>query len=257
MKIDKFDYKRGKRIIFSTLDELEDESIIQKGSFEEGYFRNDLKDIQPQIDFFIMELKKKGVDLYGFIKENEDRVFKDTDFSYYGALMDVILYTYDNKKGILQNNKLIDSQPEEYFIKYQYEYYRFDIGRRYILQSYDTMEDYYEDTAKKLLYGYISHTYGEDEEKVANECSVVKKYGKGYTIYVHIALLLKELDLKSYTYNKFIDELKSDLDPIPNKIQNGILEIFIGYQFHNISNEELKEITSDLEARFHSHKYNL
>lgn len=256
MKVDKFDYKRIKRVIFDTMEELEEEEIIQKGSFEEGYFRNDLKDIQPQINFLITELKKKGVDLYGFIKEYENKVFDDGDFIYDSALMDTILYTYDNKKGILQATKLIDSQPEEYFIKYQYEYYKYDIGRRFILQSFDTIEDYYKATAKNLLYGYLSNDYGADEE-IASDCSVVKKYGNGYTIYVHLALLFKELELASYTYDEFVDGLISGLDPIPNKIQNGILEIFIGYKFHKISNEELKDITSDLESKFQAHKYNL
>lgn len=256
MKVDKFEYKRVKRIIFDTMEELEDDNIIEKGSFEEGYFRNDLKDIIPQIDFLKLELKKKNIDLFEFIKEYEDKVFKDNEFVYDSALMDTILYTYDKNKGILQVNKLIDSQPEEYFIKYQYEYYNYDMGRRFILQSFDSMEDYYETTAKHLLYGYISNNYGVGED-VANDCSIIKKHGNGYTIYVHIRLLLNELELKSYTYDKFIDELESDMKPIPIKIQNGILEIFIGYKFHKISDEELEDITSELESKFQAHKYNL
>ena len=278
MKVDKFDYNRQKEVIINTIDELNDDYKITDGSFT-NLFTEKYSDFKKGIDLLESELKKKDIDLFGFIKKYEDDVFKDQSFSD-SAFKDVLLYTYDKNKGILSGLLLSDSDSVEYLIKYQYGYHNYDMGKKYILQSHDSLADYFSAVSENLLLGLIYSDYDSTELcndfpidnanalKIVDNTSVVKKYGDSYTICINLLALFTALSVTSniynINYNNFIHTIESDLKELNLIIKNDMLQIFIGEDEHQISNTELNKIknltdekSSEYLIRYNSHKYNI
>lgn len=253
MKIDKFSYKQGKEIIIDVIDKLGDDKIIPSSSFIDMYNKK-ISEMEKDIEIIKNELLKKGINLFQFIGEHEASVFSDQDFCARDALMDTILYLYDNEKGILGGNKLIDSEEEEYFIKYKYGYYNYEMGLRYLLQSFDSLDDYYKFTANTILYSYINSHFGGDKELI-NDSSIIKEYTKGYTVYCDLELLYSNIEIRTH-YDNFVEEINEDLKEISHVINNNILEIYIGYK-NKISSRELKKITDELNLKSTAKKYNM
>lgn len=267
MKIEKFNYKKGKDLIFDTIYELSHIGKIEKGSFNINYFKKEYVDIKKEIKLLIDELKEKNFDLMRFIEEYEDEVFKDFDFISNDAFMDTILYTYDKNKADLGGLKLIDSSEIEYVFKYKYGYYSFDMGKRYILQSFNTLDDYYKATANNFLLGLLSPDYSSTSIGIFNKknaldiierCSIVKQYDKGYTIYVHLEHLYIEVSKKDrITYDEFVKDIENDISPISHRIFENILEIFIGYRKKEITLREFDEIKNKLDIYYQAKRYNI
>jgi len=271
MKIDKFDYNKTKNIIIDTISEIEETFNIDNGNFQFGYYKKNFKDIKNNIKVLISELKDKNINLFNFFKQYENEVFNDHTFVDHSAFMDAILYWYDKNKGILSGVKLENSSEYEYFIKYKYEYYNYDMGIKFILQSYNNMEEYYKDTAELLLLGIISPQYSStnigdnfsgtknDAKKIVEKCSIIRKYNNVYTIYVHLNLLFTELskDYTSYNYDKFIKTLMSDIGTIPFKIVDNIMLIYIGNTNNKISSKEFNDIKNILDINYQANIYNL
>lgn len=281
MKIENFEYNAQKRIIFDVIDELSDEGDISNNSFNQGgLYKEEFENIEQQIEILENELKKQKVDLFGFIKKYETEVFKDYDFTDRNGFVDCVLYKYDKNKGILSGIELIDSSEGEYFIKYSYGYHFYDMGKRFILQSFKNMMEYFNETAENLLIGLFSdeasnHVGNEVDvtiaqaRKMRKKISIIKKYENGYIIYVNLFLFLNEIykcnDKNHIEYNTFVDMLEKDLVEITYKKINNILLISIGEEFPKISKEEfdtIKEKLStqeslDFEIKYIAHKYNL
>jgi len=258
MKVDKFDYKKYKNIILDTIRDLDDQEKIQIKSFTSKYYQLDFGDVKKQIKILIRDLQHQGVDLSKFMKDYKDQIYKDFDFVAHDAFLDSLLYWFDKEEGILSGLKLSDSYDEEFFIKYCYGYYNYDMGKRFILQSYNSLEEYYEETANRFLSGLFKRTFFDNvTPNIIERCSIIRKYGNGYTIYAHLNALL--LEIKSgVSYDNFIKEIKDILGRSnAYRIFDGILEIYIGYKKNPITIEEFKEIQNDLDVNYQANLYNL
>ena len=79
------------------------------------------------------------------MKSNLNRILKDENFVSNNGFYDYLVYKYDNSHP-LSGNLLSDSGDidEDIVIKFDYGYHNYDLGRKYILQSFDTISDYYE-----------------------------------------------------------------------------------------------------------------
>lgn len=267
MKIDKFEYKKGKDLILNTIYELSDMQKIDTGSFNLNYYKKNYNDLYKEIKLLIDELEEQNFDLMFFIKAYENKIFKDFDFTAHSAFMDTLLYYYDKYKGILGGVKLIDSDEIEYVFKYKYGYYNFDMGKKYILQSFNSIDNYYKVTANNFLLGLLSPGYEStsigifNKEQAANiieRCSIVKQYGKGYTIYVHLQNLYMEISKKdNVSYDEFVRDILYEISPISHRIFDNMLEIYIGYRKNEIALKEFNEIKKKLELYYQANIYNL
>ena len=167
--------------------------------------------------------------------------------------MDSLLYYYDKKEGILSGIKMSDQNVEEFYFKYKYGYHTYDMGRRFLLQSYNDLNEYYEDTANKLIYSYLTAIWGCDKEE-ADKCYVIKKYGNGYTIYAHLGIMQS---FTNSSLDDFKNEIRKDFIDTKYKIIDDILQLFVGYNYHAVSQKELDEIVDKLELRYNVEKYNI
>ena len=253
MKIDKFYYNRIKNIIFDTIEQLVDDDDIENGMFcGDNYYQKNYDDVENDIKKLKKELKKQGIDLFEFISKHEEQVFSDFGFEYNSAFVDSILYSYDNKKGILSGSKLEGSENQDFFMKYNYGFYTYDMGKKYILQSYASLDDYYKETSEKLFLGYLDRNITGDSNKISNLCSITKKYTDGYTIYIHLnsLYLLNVLyNDDDNSYDEFISKFKSNISPIPHKMFDGIFEIYIKYRKNPISMNEFNDIQRELNIK--------
>lgn len=285
MKIDKFstklrnnEYNKQKEIIIGTISDLQLDDKITSGSFTNLY-NSKYSDFKEDINLLEKELKKSGIDLFEFIKKYETEVFADRDFSD-DVFKDVLLYTYDNKKGILSGNDLIGSEESEYVIKYKYGYHTYDMGKRYIFQSYDSLDDYFEATANNLLLGLVWSDYGaasvssnfemakEKAKEIVNNVSVMKKFGNSYTIGVNLYALFAGLCLGSNIYNvrypEFLSDFDADLGDISNIVKNDIMQIFVGNDQIELSENIIRKIKDfgfdyiqEYDIKVNTKKYNL
>lgn len=190
------------------------------------------------------------------MKEHKDSIYSDYDFISNNGFIDAILYKYDKEKGILAGYRLDESPNEEYYMKYSYGYYKYDMGKNFILQSYNTMEDYYKDTAKLFLVGFFESMYGTDKEETLKN-QIVKEYKDGYVVFANLKQIFE--DSQERHYQRFLEDVKSDMIRIVDygNIINDILIITINVNRFNINDIDFDEITEDFIIKNASDIYNL
>ncbi len=94
------------------------------------------------------------------IRTNKELIFKNIRcYDSINGIVDYVLYTLD-KKYPLGGDKLSDNEDEELFIKYSYGYHNNKYGEEYILQSYNTLGEYYRDICKKILLQVVLENIG-------------------------------------------------------------------------------------------------
>ena len=86
-------------------------------------------------------LKNYNISLDIFMKENLEKILQDSLFTECCGFMDYLIYTYD-KNFPLSGQKCGDDL-YELEIKYEYGYQNYDLGRKYLLQSFDTVADFF------------------------------------------------------------------------------------------------------------------
>jgi hypothetical protein len=64
--------------------------------------------------------------------------------------MDAVLYKFD-KDFPLSGGEMNKEVDYEFTIKYSYGYQNCDLGRKYLLQAFNSLEDFYKETAKVLV----------------------------------------------------------------------------------------------------------
>lgn len=261
MNIDKFEYKAQKDKIISLIGELIDDDIIPGVSFNFGYYKRNYDSIEEEYIKKTKELlSKNGIDLDKFFSQFKKQIYKDWQFTAVNAFYDSLLYYYDNKNGLLGGYKLSESEDKEYFIKYSYGYFNYDMGKKFILQSFNNLEDYYKETAERFLKGMSDKKDIIPRDKL-DLCSITKKYDNCYTIYVNLKYAYTFFDFsgpyKNYNYDRFIIEIKKDLGNTNYRIFDHILSIFIGCRNNKISLKEFDEIKDELNMRYEASKFNL
>lgn len=255
MKVDKFDYKRYKDIVVDIIWKLMGTDRIYAGSFNNGFYFKSLKDANEQLKIITDTLKNFGVDLFDFIKKFEKEVFSDHSFTQSCAMMDYILYTYDKNKAELSGFKLKHSDLNEYYYKYSYGYYKYDMGKKYLMQSYDNLDDYFKDTAHKIIPSML-YDHRIDESKL-KDTFVVKKHKNGYIAYCNLELLK---NIFKGDFNLFIEDIESMEKMSKNSyliINDNLLRIFINCEKEKISKSEHDEIIDELDIKYKANMYNL
>lgn len=254
MKVNNFDYNTKKNTFFEVFDILVEEDILNDESFCNGaYYKYDNKDINKLINIFEKTSKKSGLNIPEFMETYKDSIYSDYDFQKCGFI-DMILYKYDKEKGLLAGYHLNNSSNVEYSIKYEYGYYKYDIGKNFILQSYETFDDYFKDTAKYYLIGVFENYIGAVDDGNILKNQIIKKYRNGYFIFANLRGLFKYSYINNY--DEFVSTLKYYISDSFN-YDNDIMCIKINIDKFNVDDIDFDEIVEDFRIINASNKYNL
>jgi hypothetical protein len=250
MRLDTFEYNKIKNII---IDYVED---IGKQSFTNGFYREKYENVLKDIYTLIGKLKDEyDIDLKNFMKKYENKIFGDNDFISSCSFMDSILYWYDKNKGILAGYTYHDSNEYEYYIKYDYGYHNYDMGVRYILQSFNNLDEYFKNTAENYMKGYLDNNQGILVDETFQK---VKKYGNNYISYTNLYYVCESN--KKRTYEKIIDNIEEDFTnkDIQYDIIDGIIQVNIGKEeIDNFPDKYLQEAKNEIDIKASMKKYNI
>ena len=270
-----FEYKAQSVKVLNLIEDFMIENEYLKGSFTNRFKVQDSdKDIHRLLDF----LKENGVDFQVFFQDYKNEILKDDRFTGDGYFIDLFLYHFDDSVPI-GGNLLEDGTLDEHVIKYQYGYYRYDLGKKFILQTYDTIEDYFFHTAQYYIVSILSGNEirnelqrglkgmgNSDALKVEEDCSLVKKEHGYSALIIVVELFLNALEKFKEPGVDLLEILLKDLKG--NKKGKGKSEIYNYFADNNkylvlffgrdegrikLPYEELEE----LELKYTANKYNV
>jgi hypothetical protein len=250
------------------IDKLTEEGNIPASSFDNYFYANNSDDANSYLNILKKELQKKKINLFKFISQYEDRVFNDDDFISKNGFMDFILYTYDDTKGILSGDKLIDRDVDTYYYKYTYGFHNYYMGQKYILQSFNSLDEYFKKVSETIIMSCLYAMFGfndiEEHKKLIKPYIIVKKHQKGYVVYADLQLIYSEIT-KSFNlsamsvlyenYEIFIKIFREDLNDYII-LKNEILAFFVNLP-KSLNNKEFNEINKHFEFIHDVKKYNL
>jgi hypothetical protein len=205
-------------------------------SFTSGhYFRHSgNEDVGMLRDY----LKNKGIILDKFMKDNWDIIIEDDFFISKNGFMDYLLYCYD-KKYPLSGNKMYEG---DVLTKYNYGYHNYDLGKKYILQNYTALKNYF----NKFIETYIL------SNQVDKNSYFIYDYDNS-NVFLFIAPSMSKIDS---------ERLEEDFKMEPIEIGDDIW--FFNFGDLDINNEDeladyydYKEIVKELELKSNVKKYNL
>lgn len=249
MKIDKFEYKKNKDIVIDTIYELR--TKIDQGSFT-NYYVNNYDYVKNDIKILENELKKQNFDLTEFFQKYKEEIYKDYDFIQVNGFYDSLLYYFDNENGILSGNKLLGSDDIEYVYKYKYGYFNYDMGKKFILQSFETLKKYYKTTAKKFLLAFISTNISNKNAKdIVKKSSVILPNNDSFILIIHLRILYSLLNNK-LTYSDFKYNFKEDIKGSRFESDDDIIQILIGdnYTGNTVSQDKYNEIKNKFNITY-------
>jgi len=180
------------------------------------HFKTDTNELDQYLNKLLDELLEEGFNFENFYREYREKILKDFNFTMHGFFMDYVLYHFD-KDYPLGGNTLDDGEPDEKLIKYYYGYYKYDLGEKFILQSYPDMEDFYYDVAKNFIYDLstgdsirssfrsITTIPPKEAKKIQSICSETKKYDTYSVVFLNTNFFYKMIEF-------FIDDNKTILD---------------------------------------------
>jgi len=257
-------------------------------SFKGGYYSQDYEEDIKNLNKFL----KSGlnIDLDTFMEKYKSEIYSDDFFTEHCGFLDSILYTYDNK-FLLSGNLIGDNYNEyvdENLIKYEYGYDMYDLGRKYILQNYDTLEDFYFESAKAFwkyeyesIEEYRNLEYGvaiinkEDYENNLDNFSMADKRQDGSVAILDINKLIEYCDINIddnddiYDFadylNKKFEQKKQDcningIKPFNYKYDGGINLLIVGFGDINLDNipfNDLVDYADRIDMNNNTKKYNL
>lgn len=227
MKVDKFGYMAEKDKVLDVIYNLmHSEFEIHSGSFNARFYMKTNKEADEDIKKIKDELKKKyNLNLDDFFNKYHEEIYKDPKFIDWCAIVDYLLYSYDKKEGVLSGYHIYEGEINEYYIKYSYNYHKYDIGKKYILQNFGSMNAYYKETAKILIKSFLANNYIFPEKDISKSYSVKHLFSSCYVINCNMEILETLLD--EGEYYEFKQALNQD-KPFDNfKINDNILQIYI------------------------------
>jgi hypothetical protein len=245
-KYDNFNYENTRNIIIDVIENLKHDDVVYDGSFNSGFYKYSNDEVKKEINIIVNELKKYNINLFNFIKEHENEVFTDHNFIDNSAIYDAILYEYDKNKAVLAGYEIDQLELDEFFIKYSYDYYKYDIGKKYLLQTYKNLDEYFRYTAEVMVPSLLEYLqyYGEfDGEKA----SIVKKCGNGYTTFVNMKYMKEKRKEFSDLYSW----------KLPHRIKDDIMQIYVGNDSCKISKKEYDDIKNKFDMINNIKKFNL
>jgi len=212
------------------------------------------------------EFEENSINIDYFMKKYIKKIVKDDDFTSHGAVTDMLLYKYD-KNHPLSGNLLqddMDSWDDTATIKYNYGYHIVKLGTKYLLQTYNNLNEFYEQCAKEYATYFLEYRLPNNVLKYDYSQDIVDKYssyineGDIYLVNInfeglhkdgHIENNLKSLksviekglkDSKSTFYfdgNNNINDIIGDLTDTSNKLLQKYkeeYEFFTGIQKYNL-----------------------
>jgi hypothetical protein len=249
MKIHNFKYIDDKEIVIDTIYDIE---IKYYNISFSNMFNKNLDHIESEIKRLKKELNNRNFDLDKFMLDNKDIILKDDDFINNNGFMDILLYQYFKDDVSLSGYKLEDQNDEEFYIKYTYGYHNYNLGRKFILQSFDSIDDYFKETSEKFLNGLSDLNYIKDKN-IIKYFSEIKNISNCYVVFISIPLLYK------YAFNNNNDNIVSllQLNNTLYSIKNDILVCYIGNNKVHIPDSLFNKITEDIYIKYQMLKYNL
>ena len=121
------------------------------------YSDEELSKIFKELDKY---LKENGIDFAEFYRNNKKDILKD-NFYISDAFMDALLYQYDKSTELGGINMDCYEYASELIIKYDYGFQNYDMGKKWLLQNFDSLEEFYSLAAKNYIKSLIE---GETEE---------------------------------------------------------------------------------------------
>lgn len=146
MKIKKFRELAGSEYEFITriIHKIIDKDITTT-SFQ-NYFNHDFDEDYAKL---VKKLVKKDIDIADFFDKFREQIYEDERYTSWCGFMDAVLYKFD-KDFPLSGGEMATYVEYEFTIKYGYGYQNCDLGIKYLLQAFNTLEDFYKDAAKVL-----------------------------------------------------------------------------------------------------------
>lgn len=151
-------------------------------SFKNGYYAKDYKKHIDKLKKFIQN--KLGYNLDDFMIKFKSKIYSDDFFTSNCGFIDALLYTYDSNFPLSGDILQDYGAGDEYVIKYDYGYDMYDLGRKYILQNYESLEDFYYDCAIKYWSAENENLFNIDnlEKEEINFATVDKLKDGSITI---------------------------------------------------------------------------
>lgn len=249
---------------YETITEMIEEYLEEEGigcSFDSCYFNKDgekdLNGLKKYIE------KEFGDTLDYFFKKYRKIIYDDINFTSKNGFYDYMLYTYDNSFPL--NGGGVGPEPEDKLMKYYYGFQTTKLGRLFINQNFETIENFYKacaDNFTPYLFNDIlsfSVNYDESDYKtihsdkysicIINLKSIYKKsrLPENYTAFINkIEMKYEEKDKKLSSWATFDDEIFSIIFGDNIKIENVIdqykheIEEFMGHKVALVSSQEVR-----------------
>lgn len=259
-----FAYKTISKNYLNIIDDFIEDNNLK------GCFHNNFKeeDTNKQIQNLIDTLEANNLNFQTFYKEYKEEILRDTRFTSDGYFMDFFLYHFD-KQYTLGGQSLYDGEIDEHVIKYKYGWYKYDLGKQYILQTYSSLEEYFYETAKCFIFSMLVGNEIRNEFQsgligignsdilhIPDFCSIVKKEN-GYTaLIIHLELFLTLLEKFKEPNISLLELLQKDLKKmhIYHYYEGNYLILFFG---KNEGRIKLPKEAEELEMKYSANKYNL
>ena len=199
--------------------------LDRKGSFmNDGYYKADYKSDIKELNAYL--IKSFNYNLDKFFDEYTKEIYSDNFFINQCGFLDALLYTYDQKFPL----------NDEFVIKYQYGYQNYDLGKKYLLQNFDTLEDFYFDCANKFFtyYNEVSDfKHFKDIEEKSSTFSLTDRKDKGslciFDTHKFYELYINSMSNKSYDEKSAVNFIKSTMK------KKKINHKFYNHKFYNMS----------------------
>ena len=157
--------------------------------------------------------------------------------------------------------------------KYNYGYQNYDLGRKYILQTYKNLGDYFYDAAKTYISSAlsgdmsslsydVSNLTNDEAKNIEKEVTFVKKVDNFSILVINVKVLVEKLNIKNIEV--FFEDLKNDLKNKSFWIEDNSYVISIWGENKDIDSLTIEQAISllgydfkDLEILFNSQKFGL
>lgn len=234
-----------------------------------GCFYNNFREqnTDKQIHNLIDTIRSNNLDFQVFFQDYKNQILDDTRFTSDGYFMDFFLYYFDSKYT-LGGQSLEDGEIDEHVVKYKYGWFKYNLGKEYILQSYKSLEEFFYETAKCFIFSMLvgneirnefqlglTGLGNSDVLHIPDTCSIVKKE-QGYTaLIIHLKLFFSLLD-KFKEDMDLLKLLEEDLKKmqIYHYFDGDYLILFFG---KNEGKIKLPKEAGELDMKYHANKYNL
>jgi len=240
-----------------------------KGSFRNTYFLRTGKD---EFQEFLEECEQDNFDVDYFMSNYISKAIQDNDLVYHSAIMDMLLYKYDKKhplSGALLTDDIGSWDDNGAIIKYNYNYHKLDLGKKYLYQSYDNLSEFYKESANQFPLSFMQRHIDfkiklESEKLFSPKSNIIEYYSDvvNFKNYYASIINLKGLCQDNYIHSSYDNLLNNiDYDPTVNTYHHIVEGCFIAYFGENIGKKlevwDVDDALERMEIKQTTQKYNL